>query len=146
MKKIVFCMLACWMAFEVQAADLTWLTSVPDAQAQAKKENKLVMLNFTGSDWCAWCQKLDADTFSKPQFASYAGTNLVLVTVDFPTSKKLPAALVSANEALRDKYKVEGYPTLVVLKPDGKVAWTQVGYLAGGPAAMIAEIDKARKK
>lgn len=146
MKKIVLGLLGCWMAFQVQAADSTWLTSVPDAQAQAKKENKLVLLDFTGSDWCSWCKKLDAEVFSKTEFSDYAKKNLVLVEVDFPNQKKLDAALVKANDALKDKYKVTGYPTLVVLKPDGTVVWTQVGYMEGGPKAVIAKLDAAKKK
>jgi uncharacterized protein YyaL (SSP411 family) len=146
MKKIVLCLLGCWMSFQLQAADLTWLTSVPDAQAQAKKESKLVLLDFTGSDWCSWCKKLDAEVFSQPQFADYAKKNLVLVEVDFPAQKKLDAALVKANNALKDKYKITGYPTLIVLKPDSTVVWTQVGYMEGGPKAVIAKLDEAKKK
>jgi thioredoxin-related protein len=134
------------MTFQLQAADLTWLTSVPDAQAQAKKESKLVLLNFTGSDWCSWCKKLDAEVFEQQQFADYAKKNLVLVVVDFPNQKKLDATLAKANDGLKDKYKVTGYPTLVVLKPDGTVVWNQVGYMEGGPKAVIAKLDEARKK
>jgi len=134
------------MTFQLQAADLTWLTSVPNAQAQAKKESKLVLLDFTGSDWCSWCKKLDAEVFSQAQFADYAKKNLVLVEVDFPAQKKLDAALVKANDALKDKYKITGYPTLIVLKPDGTVVWNQVGYMEGGPAAVIAKLDEAKKK
>ena len=146
MKRIVLCLLGCWMTFQLQAADLTWLTSVPNAQAQAKKESKLVLLDFTGSDWCSWCKKLDAEVFSQAQFADYAKKNLVLVEVDFPAQKKLDAALVKANDALKDKYKITGYPTLIVLKPDGTVVWNQVGYMEGGPAAVIAKLDEAKKK
>jgi thiol:disulfide interchange protein len=128
------------------AADAQWLTSVPEAMAQAKKENKLVLLDFTGSDWCGWCKKLAAETFSKSEFISYASKNLVLVEVDFPAQKQQSAELKAANQALQAKYHVNGYPTLVVLKPDGTVVWTQDGYLAGGPAAMIAKLDDAKKK
>lgn len=136
----------CWMAGNLAAADSAWLTSVPDAKAQAQKENKLVLLDFTGSDWCGWCKKLDAETFSKSEFAAYAKKNLVLVEVDFPRSKPQSAELKAANKALQEKYKVDGYPTLVALKPDGTVVWQQVGYLEGGPSAMIAKLDEARKK
>jgi uncharacterized protein YyaL (SSP411 family) len=128
------------------AADSSWLTSVPDAKAQAKKENKLVLLDFTGSDWCGWCKKLDAETFSKPAFADYAKKNLVLVEVDFPHAKALSADLKAANKALKEKYEVTGFPTLVVMKPDGTVVWKQVGYLQGGPSAMIAKLDEAKQK
>jgi len=128
------------------AADSSWLTSVPDAKAQAKKENKLVLLDFTGSDWCGWCKKLDAETFSKPAFADYAKKNLVLVEVDFPHAKALSADLKAANKALKEKYEVTGFPTLVVMKADGTVVWKQVGYLKGGPSAMIAKLDEAKQK
>jgi thioredoxin-related protein len=146
MKKIIFALLACWMTGQLLAADAQWLTSVPDAMAQAKKENKLVLLDFTGSDWCGWCKKLDKETFSKSGFTSYAGKNLVLVEVDFPAQKQQSAELKAANKALQEKYHVNGYPTLVALKPDGTVVWNQVGYLAGGPEAMIAKLDEAKKK
>jgi thioredoxin-related protein len=146
MKKLIFSLLVCCLAGQLHAADAQWLTSVPDAQAIAKKDNKLVLLDFTGSDWCSWCKKLDKETFSKPEFNTYAAKNLVLVEVDFPSQKSQADALKQANNALQKKYNVEGFPTLVALKPDGTVVWTQTGYLAGGPSAMIAQLDDARKK
>jgi len=146
MKKVVLCLIGCWMAFQLQAADVTWLTSVPDAQAQAKKENKLVLLNFTGSDWCAACKQLDSDVFSKKAFADYAQKNLVLVELDYPFDKKLPGALVKANDALKEKYKIIGYPTLIALKPDGQEVWTNLGIPNGGLATLIAKLDEAKKK
>jgi len=146
MKRTVLSLLGCWMAFQLQAADVTWLTSVPDATAQARKESKLVLLDFTGSDWCSWRKKLDAEVFSKAEFADYAKKNLVLVEVDFPNQKKLPAELVKANDALKNKYKITGYPTLIILKPDGTVVWKQIGYMEGGPKAVIAKLDEAKKK
>jgi thioredoxin-related protein len=145
MKKIAFYLLMCWMAGNLAAAEAHWLTSVPEAQALAKKENKLVLMNFTGSDWCPWCIKLDADVLNKPEFIEYARKNLVLVEVDFPNSKPQPPELKKANQELQSTYKVSGYPTLVVIKPDGTIVWQQVGYLAGGPPAVIAELDKAKK-
>jgi thioredoxin-related protein len=134
------------MTGQLLAAEAQWLTSVPEATAKAKKENKLILLDFTGSDWCGWCKKLDAETFSKSEFTDYAKKNLVLVEVDFPAQKQQSAELKNANKALQEKYKVEGYPTLVVLKPDGTVLWNQSGYLAGGPAAMISKLDEVKKK
>jgi thioredoxin-related protein len=146
MKKIIFILFTCWMTGQLLAAEAQWLTSVPEATAKAKKENKLILLDFTGSDWCGWCKKLDAETFSKSEFTDYAKKNLVLVEVDFPAQKQQSAELKNANKALQEKYKVEGYPTLVVLKPDGTVLWNQSGYLAGGPAAMISKLDEVKKK
>jgi len=146
MRKIIFTLFTCWMAGQAFAADSTWLDSVPQAMAQAKKEHKLLLLDFTGSDWCGWCKKLDAETFSKPEFIDYARENLVLVEVDFPSHKPQSAALKKANNALKEKYNVKGYPTLVVLQPDGTVLWKKTGYLAGGPSAMIAKLDQVRSK
>lgn len=128
------------------ASDASWLTSVPDAKAKAEKEKKLVLLDFTGSDWCGWCKKLDAETFTKPAFADYASKNLVLVEVDFPKSKVLSEDQKAANKALKEKYDVSGFPTLVVMKADGTVVWKQVGYMKGGPEAMIAKLDEAKQK
>jgi len=109
---------------------------------KAAREDKLVLLDFTGSDWCGWCQALVADTFSKREFMDYARKNLVLVEVDFPMHKEQPAALKKANKALKKKYGVEGYPTVVIMKADGTVLWKQPGYQPGGANAMIAILNR----
>jgi thioredoxin-related protein len=145
MKKILIALLACCAVAQIHAADLTWLTDVPKAEQQAKADNKLVLLDFTGSDWCGWCMKLDKDTFDQPEFADYAAKNLVLVQLDYPQHKDQSDDLKSANAALAKKYEIDGYPTLIALKPDGTVAWKQVGYLEGGPKALIAKLDEAKK-
>jgi thioredoxin-related protein len=146
MKKIMMALLACCALAQVRAADLTWLTDLPKAEQQAKSENKIVLMDFTGSDWCSWCKKLDQDTFSQQQFADYANKNLVLVQLDFPANKPQSDELKNANAALASKYNVDGYPTLIALKPDGTVIWTQVGYLEGGPKALIDQLNGAQKK
>ena len=87
MKKIAIALLACCALLKVNAADLNWLTDVTKAEAQAKTDNKLVLLDFTGSDWCGWCMKLDKETFSKTEFTDYASKNLVLVQLDYPNKK-----------------------------------------------------------
>jgi thioredoxin-related protein len=145
MKKIAISILACGALLQAAAAELNWLTDLPKAQAQAKTEQKLVMLDFTGSDWCGWCIKLNKEVFSQPEFADYAKKNLVLVEVDFPRSKPQSAELKKANAALQDKYKVEGYPTIIVLNGEGKKVG-ELGYQPGGPKAFIAELDKLKKK
>jgi len=146
MKKIIVALLACFALAQLRAADVNWLTDVPTAEAQAKKDNKLVLMDFTGSDWCAWCKKMDTDTFAKPDFADYAQKNLVLVQLDYPANKPQSDGLKTANAALARKYNIEGYPTLIALNPDGTVIWTQVGYLDGGPKALIDQLEQARKK
>src|SRR5215470_5783784 len=144
MKKIVFGLLAgLAMLMRANAGELEWLTDLPKAQAQAKTENKLVMLDFTGSDWCGWCIKLDREVFSKSEFAEYAKKNLVLVEVDFPRNKKQTDELKKANQTLQEKYGIEGYPTIIVLNGEGKKVG-QLGYQPGGPKAFIAELEKLK--
>ncbi len=120
MKKLTVTLLALSALLTATAAELNWLTDAGKAQAQAKTENKLVLLDFTGSDWCGWCIKLNKEVFSTPEFAEYAKKNLVLVEVDFPRKKELSEAQKSANEALSKKYDIKGFPTLILLDGSGK--------------------------
>jgi thioredoxin-related protein len=144
MKKLAIGLAAICMLLQVRAEDLQWMTDLPKAQSQAKTEKKLVMLDFTGSDWCGWCIKLHKEVFSKPEFSEYAKKNLVLVEVDFPQKKQQSEQLKKANAALQQKYKIEGYPTIIVLDGEGKKVG-ELGYQEGGPKAFIAELDKLKK-
>ena len=144
MKKIAIAMLGCLALLQAGAAELNWMTDLPKAQAQAKAENKLIMLDFTGSDWCGWCIRLNKEVFSKPEFAEYAGKNLVLVEVDFPRRKEQPEGLKKANQTLQEKYAIKGYPTIIVLNGEGKKVG-ELGYMPGGPKAFTAELDKLKK-
>lgn len=121
-----------------------WITSYQEAQQEAKASNKLVLLDFTGSDWCGWCKLLDREVFSKPQFKEYASKNLVLVELDFPRTKPMSAALRAENTRLARQYQVAGFPTIIVLNGDGRVVGA-LGYVEGGPDAFIAELEKIRK-
>ena len=121
-----------------------WLSDYKKGQEKAKTDKKLVLLDFTGSDWCGWCIKLDKEVFSKPEFQAYANKNLVLVEVDFPRQKVLSAEEKAQNSALAEKYEIEGYPTIIVLDGEGKKLG-QLGYEPGGASAFIAELDKLRK-
>lgn len=135
----------CVAALQLSAAEGQWQTDLPKAQAQAKAEKKLVMLDFTGSDWCGWCIRLDKEVFSQKEFIDYAKANLVLVEVDFPNKKKQADELKKANNALQKKYGIEGYPTIIVLDGDGKKIG-QLGYQKGGPKAFIESLEKIKKK
>ncbi len=119
-----------------------WTTNYAAAVAQAKKEHKKILLDFTGSDWCSWCIKLEKDVYEKPEFATYAAKNLVLVTLDYPQLTKLSPALQTQNDALKAKYKISAYPTTILLDENEKIVTTIVGYVEGGPQAFIAALDK----
>ena len=133
------------IGLQAMAADLNWGTDLPKALAQAKAEKKMILLDFTGSDWCSWCIKFDKDTLATDTFAAYAKTHLELVVVDYPRAKPQSDALKAANKALGAKYKVDGYPTFVVLNAEGKEIGRQVGYAPGGPDAFIAKLEKFNK-
>jgi thioredoxin-related protein len=129
----------------VARADTSWETDVKKAQADAKSANKLVFLNFTGSDWCGYCIQLDKQILSKPEFKEYAAKNLVLVEVDFPRRKPQSVDLQKQNLELAHQFGIEGFPTIVVLNGAGKAVWRFDGYFPGGTEAFIAELEKARK-
>ena len=128
------------------AAAAVWRTDLPGALSQAQSENKLVLLDFTGSDWCEWCIKFDHDVLSTGQFAAYAQSKLVLVRLDFPRHTPQPDDLKQANDALARQFAVDGYPTYVLLSADGKELGRQTGYAEGGPAAFITELDGFDKR
>ncbi len=141
MKRILTAIAALTLAAALNAAaDSTWSTDLPAAQAQAKKEKKLVLINFTGSDWCGWCKKLHKEVFATKEWETFAKEKLVLVELDFPSAKKQTAELKKANEALQEKYKASGFPTIVALNAEGKEVWRQVGYMPGGPSAWIGKL------
>lgn len=144
MKKILVTLAAVLVLTGLHAADGNWQTDLPKAQAQAAKENKHVLIDFTGSDWCGWCIKLHKEVFSQPAFLEYAKDNLVLVEVDFPQRKKLSAEQKQANDALARKFNVQGYPTIIVLNSAGKKVG-ELGYQPGGPKAFIAALEKLKK-
>ena len=124
-------------AASLQAAELTWQTDFAEASKQAAQEHKYILLDFTGSDWCPWCIKMDREVFDQSQFSDFAGKKLILVKVDFPRKAAQSPAEKSQNEELAKKYAIEGFPTYILLDSSGKEVRRQVGYLQGGATAFI---------
>ena len=122
-----------------------WSEDYDKALAQAKADKKLVLLDFTGSDWCGWCIKLDKEVFSQAEFAEYAKKNLVLVELDYPRSKEQSKEIKAQNAKLQGEYKIQGYPTIIVLNSEGKKVG-ELGYQPGGPKAFIAALEKLKGK
>jgi thioredoxin-related protein len=114
-----------------------WLTDFEAAKKQAAAEKKPILMFFTGSDWCIWCQRLHEGILDKPEFAEFS-KKLVLVELDFPQEKELPAELKKQNAELAEKFKVDGYPCTVVLASDGE---TKLGTLSGYSPEYIAKIQ-----
>src|SRR4051812_37925438 len=139
MKRLMLTLVLLCATLPAFAAQVEWLTDVEAAQTKARLESKFVLLDFTGSDWCPGCIKLKSEVFDKPEFATFANTNLIMVEVDFPRQKPQSAAQKQLNAKLAKACDVKGYPTIVVLDQNSR-AVARLGYLPGGPKAFIAEL------
>ena len=127
----------------VFAGDLKWMDNFEDAKkTAAKKENKYIVANFSGSDWCSWCITLDKEVFNTSEFKKYADENLILFMADFPRTKEQSIAMKDQNVRLMDKYQVFGFPTVLLLTSNGEVVFT-TGYQKGGPKPYIESLKKA---
>ena len=128
------------------AGEAVWLHDYEAAKKQAKEESKPIFINFTGTDWCGWCIRLEKEVFSQEEFQKYAEGNLVLVEIDFPRKKEQPDELKKQNKALDKEFKIEGYPTLFLLDAEGKKLSEDVGYREGGAAAYVAHLKALLEK
>ena len=97
------------------SAKAGWLVDLDEAYAISSKSGKPILANFTGSDWCGWCKKLDADVFSKPEFKEWAQKNVVLLELDFPRFKQIPQKNQNQNAAMQQALQIRGYPTVYVI-------------------------------
>ncbi|MEY3853074.1 MAG: hypothetical protein RI910_2054, partial [Verrucomicrobiota bacterium] len=121
-------------------AELTWLTDLDEAKKVATKENKKLLVDFTGSDWCGYCIKLHKEVFDTPEFEKFA-KDFVLVELDFPKRKEQPAAEKTKNQAAQKKYSVNGFPTVLILSVGGKVLNRAEGYSPdSGPSAYLPQL------
>ncbi|MFN5983230.1 MAG: thioredoxin family protein [Fluviicola sp.] len=130
-----------------ETAGLKWYTDLNEAQAAAKKSGKPLMLFFTGSDWCGWCKRLDAEVFSKPEFKTWSDKEVIMLVVDFPRASILSEAQKTQNMKLQQQFAIRGYPTIVFANVSGEsdqmalAEKGRTGYLAGGPATWIANAN-----
>lgn len=123
-----------------------WLTDLEQAKVQASREHKLVLLNFSGSDWCGPCIRMHKELFGADLFAQYAQNHLVLVQADFPRLRKnqLPADQTRRNEALAATYNASGvFPLTVLLDADGKVIKTWEGNPGSDAGKFVAALKIA---
>ena len=119
--------------------NLNWEENLETALQKAKAENKAVLVNFTGSDWCQWCIKLSDEVFSKSEFEDYAEDNLILVRLDFPRSIEQSAETKLYNNQLAQRYGVQGFPTVLLFNSQGQRV-LQTGYLPGGPVTNVEQL------
>lgn len=117
-----------------------WMTDWEAAKAKAKAENKPILINLTGSDWCTWCIKIEKEVFSTKEFQDFATANVVMMEADFPKKKELPSELKKQNEELKKTYLMGGYPTVLLLDAEGNKISGDLGELEGGTAEYIKTI------
>lgn len=122
-----------------------WTTDVPAALKRAAKEKKDVLLDFTGSDWCVWCVRLDSEVFGKDAFVKEAPKRFVFVKLDFPRKTKLPAELQKQNQEWLEKLGVQGFPTIILADAKGR-PYAKTGYREGGPEAYLTHLKELAEK
>ena len=120
-----------------------WEDNLEKGLAKAKTEKKIALVDFTGSDWCSWCMKLDKEVFAQAKFKDYAKQNLILIEVDFPQLRPLSRPKQKKNDELAKQYEVKGFPSVIILDSEGKKLG-RLGYMEGGPDAFIAAIEKLK--
>jgi thioredoxin-related protein len=131
------------MAFNTGISLIDWHTDFEKARQVAKDKKELIMLNFSGSDWCGPCIRLRKEVFESDAFNEVADNSLILVNADFPRNKKnqLSAELQRQNESLADTYNPQGkFPYTVILTPEGKVIKSWEGYPGYNSEQFIAQI------
>jgi thioredoxin-related protein len=129
----------------IRADEGAWLTDFSKAKDLAKRENKMILMDFTGSDWCPPCKLLHKNVLSTKVFEDFAQKRLVLVLVDFPRSKPQSPELKAANKELARQFDIEGYPTVIVLDSHGKQLSKDVGYGGATAKAFVAKLEKLGK-
>lgn len=125
-----------------------WLTSFAVAKQTAKQEHKLILLNFSGSDWCGPCMRMRKEIFGSEEFTRLADAKLVLINADFPRMKKnqLPAAQQKANDQLAEQYNPKGiFPLTVLLNENGAVLKSWEGLYQGTASEFTSQLNEYLK-
>ncbi len=137
--------LGCSMAKEPAGGGKeAWLTDFEAAKARAAELKRPILADFSGSDWCGWCIRLDREVFQTAIFQEFAAQNLVLFIADFPQKSPQPAGLKKQNEALAKRYGIQGFPTVLLLDATGREV-ARTGYQRGGPEAYIKHLQELLK-
>lgn len=130
------------MLSPVLAGGEGWTSDFAAAKKQAADENKSLLVDFTGSDWCGWCIKLNEEVFQHDPFKDGVKEKFVLVELDYPRDKsKLSEEVQKQNEELRKEYAVQGYPTILLMDDEGR-PFARTGYQAGGPEKYVEHLDE----
>jgi thioredoxin-related protein len=128
------------------ADDSIWTENFTQAKSTAATEKKDLLLDFTGSDWCGWCIRLDKEVFAQPEYVKAAPDMFVHVKLDFPRNKsKITPEVKAQNEKLAKTYPIRGFPTIYLIDATGK-PYAKAGYMRGGPKPYLANLKKLQAK
>lgn len=119
------------------------------AAATAKRENKMILLNFSGSDWCIPCIRMEKEYFSNDAFKKMADSQLIIIHADFPRKKKnlSPPDVIKENEALAERFNKQGsFPFTLLLDGDLHIIRTWDGIPEEGIENFISTIENSIKK
>ena len=117
-----------------------WEVDLEHALQQARTDQRMILMDFTGSDWCGWCKRLEAEVLATVEFETYARQKLICVRLDFPRGYSLPAQRARSNNELALRYGVKGFPTVILLNSDGAEIG-RTGYQPGGASAYIQHLE-----
>ncbi len=143
---IIALILVCAVTSVSLAIGEGWTDHFEQAKAKAAAEDKDLLVDFTGSDWCGWCIRLDKEVFQKEVFKTEAPKAFVLVALDYPRDKtKVSEETTQQNTKLKNEYAIRGYPTIYLMDEAGR-PYARTGYQAGGADAYMTHLAELKKK
>ena len=130
-------------SYNARIAEPQWGVSLPEAIAEAQSTDKLILIDFTGSDWCHFCVKLKKEIFETSEFKAWASENVVLLEVDFPRGSPLPPQVQQQNEMLKKRYDISSYPTVLLVDVEGNIK-AKMGYQNGQSPSQWVQVAESR--
>jgi len=120
-----------------------WIQDFDAAVDVAKREKKDLFVDFTGSDWCSWCIRLNKEVFVHDEFLEPIRKKYVLVMLDYPQKPEALARVPNRerNQEVAQRYQIDGYPTVVLMTAEGE-EYGRMGYQPGGPLAYVEAIEE----
>lgn len=135
-------LLASAVLFAATSTPVGFIDDYDLALERAKAEKKPIVADFSGSDWCFWCKRLDKEVFQQEAFVSVATNKYVLLMVDHPRDKSVLSAKAKVeNSKLLRKYKVNSFPTVLLLDEEGKILG-ETGFVGGGPENYLKHLEE----
>ncbi|HZZ20169.1 MAG TPA: thioredoxin family protein [Opitutaceae bacterium] len=114
-----------------------WEADMGSAMHEAHVSKRHILVLFTGSDWCTWCQKMDDEVFSQHEFAVYTHEKYVIVKLDYPKETPQPDSVKRENAEMLRRFDVRGFPNAIIMDENSRVLTRIEGYQEGGSSNFI---------